>query len=83
MKTKKIKKVNLTPCISFLNFRTIPEFFEWAEKFPKSHVAFNLIHNKHFLNYRFIPMENRTEMQTWEMIMGFVVGLAIVWWYAP
>ena len=58
----KIKSVNLTPCISFLNFRTIPEFFEWAEKFPKSHVAFNLIHNKHFLNYKFIPMENRKEM---------------------
>ena len=26
-------------------------------------------------------MENITEMQTWEMIMCFVVGLAIIWWY--
>jgi hypothetical protein len=26
-------------------------------------------------------MENIVEMQTWEMIMCFVVGLAIIWWY--
>ena len=26
-------------------------------------------------------MENITEMQTWEMIMCFVVGIAIIWWY--
>ena len=26
-------------------------------------------------------MENIVEMQTWEMIMCFVVGLVIIWWY--
>jgi hypothetical protein len=26
-------------------------------------------------------MENIVEMQTWEMIMCFVIGLAIIWWY--
>jgi len=26
-------------------------------------------------------MEQIVEMQTWEMIMCFVVGLAIIWWY--
>ena len=26
-------------------------------------------------------MEQIVEMQTWEMIMCFLVGLAIIWWY--
>ena len=26
-------------------------------------------------------MEQIVEMQTWEMIMCFVVGLAVIWWY--
>ncbi len=58
----KISRINLTPCISFLNYRTIPEFFEWAEQYPKSHIAFNLVENegKSYINYRYIPMQSRT-----------------------
>jgi len=26
-------------------------------------------------------MEQIVEMQTWEMIMCFLVGIAIIWWY--
>ena len=59
--SEKISRINLTPCISFLNYRTIPEFFEWAEQYPKSHIAFNLVENQEsYINYRYIPMQSRT-----------------------
>jgi len=57
----KIKNVNLTPCISFLNFKTIPQYFLWAEQFPSASIAFNVIHTPAYLNYRFVPMLERID----------------------
>jgi organic radical activating enzyme len=55
-------EVNLTPCISMLNFLNINKFLIWTEQFPKSRVSFNEVTHPSFLDFRLVPLENRKDL---------------------
>lgn len=54
-------KVSINPCISFLNYLDIHNFFAWANNFPKATVHYNEVEIHNFMNFRFIPEEIRQD----------------------
>jgi len=56
------KYTNLTPCISMLNLTNIHNFMEWANQFPRASNIFNEVDTPTFLNFRHVPMSERTEL---------------------
>lgn len=53
--------VGLTPAISMLTYHNMPEFFAWANKFPKARVSYNEVDYPSFLDFRLIPLDARKE----------------------
>lgn len=53
--------VGLTPAISMLTYHNMPEFFVWANKFPKARISYNEVDYPSFLDFRLIPLDARTE----------------------
>tara|TARA_B110000305_G_C18874610_1_gene374691 strand:- start:150 stop:467 length:318 start_codon:yes stop_codon:yes gene_type:complete len=39
----------------------MPEFFDWANKFPKARVSYNEVDYPSFLDFRLIPLDARKE----------------------
>jgi len=55
-------KVSLTPCLTHLNLLNMAEFITWANQFPKSRVSYNEVDHPSFLNYRYVPLEERQNL---------------------
>ena len=53
--------VNLTPCWSQLNALGVAKFLNWANQFPKAHIAYNEVNYPSFMDFRLIPLEHRVE----------------------
>jgi MoaA/NifB/PqqE/SkfB family radical SAM enzyme len=51
----------LTPCITHLNLLNMADFLSWASQFP-SLVAYNEVYDPSFLNFRYVPLEERTQL---------------------
>lgn len=53
--------VGLTPAVSMLTYHNMPEFFAWANQFPKARVSYNEVDYPSFLDFRLIPLDARTK----------------------
>jgi len=55
-------KVSLTPCLTHLNLLNMAEFISWSNQFPEARVSYNEVDYPTFLNFRFVPLEERKEL---------------------
>lgn len=53
--------LQIHPCIGMLNFLTLDKFFKWTEQYPTIPIGYNEIYEPSFLNFRYIPLDVRTE----------------------
>lgn len=55
-------RIKIVPCIGSINLLGISDFFRWANQYPDAMVTFNEIFEPDYLNFRFVPMEQRREL---------------------
>jgi len=52
-------KVELTPCITLLNYLNLHKLVNWANLFPKARLCYNELINPSYLDFRIIPISAR------------------------
>lgn len=54
-------ETKLVPCVGILNYLDLDRFFLWANQFEKAQVSYTEIDDYDFFNFRYVPVEVRTE----------------------
>ena len=70
--------VKMVPCIGSINLLGLSEFFIWANQCPNAQVTFNEIIEPAYLNFRYVPLDNRKRL--WSEFKDMTLRNAVTDW---